>query len=229
MLLNYHWTFHEFKFTFFLWLISSKVAKFVMFWKKEFFFTLPKIIFSVIKIAGALRKEYTSCEHHRRKWKIKWQKLLIIYFIFLDTVPLLGLISREFLCIFFIFCRDNKAKKSAPWVPSLPNSSHLDAVPQATPINRNRVNMKKVRTFPLCFDDADPVAFHENATQQELLVPIRLDMEIEGQKLRDTFTWNKNGTHFLLLIFIHVEFSMDVLKYITLITYLLGQNRDITV
>ncbi|CAH0389233.1 unnamed protein product [Bemisia tabaci] len=88
--------------------------------------------------------------------------------------------------------RDNKAKKSAPWVPSLPNSSHLDAVPQATPINRNRVNMKKVRTFPLCFDDADPVAFHENATQQELLVPIRLDMEIEGQKLRDTFTWNKN-------------------------------------
>ncbi|KAJ9588301.1 hypothetical protein L9F63_018325 [Diploptera punctata] len=26
----------------------------------------------------------------------------------------------------------------------------------------------------------------------ELLVPIRLDMEIEGQKLRDTFTWNKN-------------------------------------
>lgn len=26
-----------------------------------------------------------------------------------------------------------------------------------------------------------------------MLVPIRLDMEIEGQKLRDTFTWNKNG------------------------------------
>lgn len=24
-------------------------------------------------------------------------------------------------------------------------------------------------------------------------MPIRLDMEIEGQKLRDTFTWNKNG------------------------------------
>lgn len=35
---------------------------------------------------------------------------------------------------------------------------------------------------------------HENAGQQELLVPIRLDMELEGQKLRDTFTWNKNET-----------------------------------
>lgn len=34
---------------------------------------------------------------------------------------------------------------------------------------------------------------HENATQSEVLVPIRLDMEIEGQKLRDAFTWNMNG------------------------------------
>jgi SWI/SNF-related matrix-associated actin-dependent regulator of chromatin subfamily B protein 1 len=33
----------------------------------------------------------------------------------------------------------------------------------------------------------------ENAQQIEDLVPIRLDMEIDGQKLRDTFTWNKNG------------------------------------
>ncbi|KAG9434983.1 SWI/SNF-related matrix-associated actin-dependent regulator of chromatin subfamily B member 1 [Apis mellifera carnica] len=88
--------------------------------------------------------------------------------------------------------REGKSKKSMPWVPSLPNSSHLDAVPQATPINRNRVHNKKVRTFPLCFDDTDPSANLENAAQQEMLVPIRLDMEIEGQKLRDTFTWNKN-------------------------------------
>ncbi|KAL0272848.1 UNVERIFIED_CONTAM: hypothetical protein PYX00_005672 [Menopon gallinae] len=86
----------------------------------------------------------------------------------------------------------SKSKKSMSWVPNLPNSSHLDAVPQATPINRNRVQNKKVRTFPLCFDDSDPNIVHENACQQEVLVPIRLDMEIEGQKLRDTFTWNKN-------------------------------------
>ena len=45
--------------------------------------------------------------------------------------------------------RESKAKKPVAWVPSLPNSSHLDAVPQATPINRNRVHNKKVRTFPL--------------------------------------------------------------------------------
>jgi SWI/SNF-related matrix-associated actin-dependent regulator of chromatin subfamily B protein 1 len=92
--------------------------------------------------------------------------------------------------------RESKSKKSMQWVPSLPNSSHLDAVPQATPINRNRVAAKKVRTFPLCFDDTDPELNSQNASQGELLVPIRLDMEIEGQKLRDTFTWNKNGSNF---------------------------------
>lgn len=43
--------------------------------------------------------------------------------------------------------REGKAKKSIQWVPSLPNSSHLDAVPQATPINRNRVSNKKVMIF----------------------------------------------------------------------------------
>lgn len=43
------------------------------------------------------------------------------------------------------------------------------------------------------YDDTEPANIHENANFSELLVPIRLDMEIEGQKLRDTFTWNKNG------------------------------------
>lgn len=88
--------------------------------------------------------------------------------------------------------RESKSKKQAPWVPTMPNSSHLDAVPQATPINRNRVHNKKVRTFPMCFDDTDPTSNIENAAQTEVLVPIRLDMELEGQKLRDTFTWNRN-------------------------------------
>ncbi|XP_065173065.1 SWI/SNF-related matrix-associated actin-dependent regulator of chromatin subfamily B member 1 isoform X1 [Atheta coriaria] len=88
--------------------------------------------------------------------------------------------------------RESKTKKNTQWVPSLPNSSHLDAVPQATTINRNRVATKKVRTFPLCFDDNEPQNHVENGNQSEILVPIRLDMEIEGQKLRDTFTWNKN-------------------------------------
>lgn len=43
------------------------------------------------------------------------------------------------------------------------------------------------------FDYTDASAAIDNAQQSEDLVPIRLDMEIEGQKLRDTFTWNKNG------------------------------------
>ena len=73
-------------------------------------------------------------------------------------------------------------------------SSHLDAVPQPSPINRNRVVHKKVRTFPMCFDDSEPAAIHENAQLPEVLVPIRLDFDIEGQKLRDTFLWNKNET-----------------------------------
>jgi len=88
--------------------------------------------------------------------------------------------------------KPKQLSKPTPAVPPMASSSHLDAVPQATPINRNRVNHKKVRTFPLCFDDTDPAAVHENAMQSECLVPIRLDMDIEGQKLRDTFVWNKN-------------------------------------
>ena len=46
----------------------------------------------------------------------------------------------------------------------------------------------------LCsYDDKNPAALYEAAQQQDILVPIRLDIDIEGQKLRDTFTWNKNG------------------------------------
>jgi hypothetical protein len=51
----------------------------------------------------------------------------------------------------------------------------------------------KHQIVSISFDDTDPSTIHENSNQPELLVPIRLDMEIEGQKLRDTFTWNRNG------------------------------------
>ena len=43
------------------------------------------------------------------------------------------------------------------------------------------------------YDDHDMAAIHEAAARPEVLVPIRLDIDIDGQKLRDTFTWNKNG------------------------------------
>ncbi|RWS28240.1 SWI/SNF-related matrix-associated actin-dependent regulator of chromatin subfamily B member 1-like protein [Leptotrombidium deliense] len=88
--------------------------------------------------------------------------------------------------------REPKSKR-ANWMPTIPNSSHhLDAVPCSTPVSRSRLSHKKVRTFPLLYDDLDPAAIYENSSQTEVLVPIRLDMEIDGHKLRDTFTWSKN-------------------------------------
>lgn len=125
--------------------------------------------------------------------------------------------------------RENKAKKASSWVPSLPNSSHLDAVPQATPINRNRVCNKKVRTFPLCFDDTDPMACMENASLTEVLVPIRLDMEIDGQKLRDTFTWNKNEALISPEIFAEVlcdDLDLNPSAFVPAISQAIRQQLD---
>lgn len=44
------------------------------------------------------------------------------------------------------------------------------------------------------YDDKNPSTLYEAASYTEALVPVRLDIDIEGQKLRDTFTWNKTGT-----------------------------------
>lgn len=44
----------------------------------------------------------------------------------------------------------------------------------------------------MCYDDLEPTLLQDNADQGDDLVPVRLDMEIEGTKLRDTFTWNRN-------------------------------------
>ena len=43
------------------------------------------------------------------------------------------------------------------------------------------------------YEDNSAAAIHQNVAQPEVLVPVRLDMEVKGQKLRDTFCWNKNG------------------------------------
>ncbi|VDD80638.1 unnamed protein product [Mesocestoides corti] len=89
---------------------------------------------------------------------------------------------------------------SGRWVSSVPNTSfHLDSVPCPTPIgagasaarSRSNKTTSKVSSFPICLDDSDPVAYHENAQQPEHLVPIRLDIEFDGVKLRDCFTWNR--------------------------------------
>lgn len=91
--------------------------------------------------------------------------------------------------------RESKPSKRINWVSTLPTSSHhLDAVPCSTAIAKipSRLQNKRVRTFPMIYDDLDPAALHQISNVNELLVPIRLDMEIEGHKLRDTFVWNKN-------------------------------------
>lgn len=49
--------------------------------------------------------------------------------------------------LIFKFFRE-KNKRGNNWAQSLRPEQHLDAVPSATPINRNRINPKK-RTFPL--------------------------------------------------------------------------------
>ena len=43
------------------------------------------------------------------------------------------------------------------------------------------------------YDDKNPSILYEAAMMPEVLVPVRLDIDIDGQKLRDTFVWNKNG------------------------------------
>ena len=55
------------------------------------------------------------------------------------------------------------------------------------------LNIINENVFFFSFDDSDPAQIHDNSNQPEQLIPIRLDMEIDGQKLRDCFTWNKNG------------------------------------
>uniref|UniRef100_F6PHE6 SWI/SNF Subunit INI1 DNA binding domain-containing protein n=1 Tax=Ciona intestinalis TaxID=7719 RepID=F6PHE6_CIOIN len=115
----------------------------------------------------------------------------------------------------------NKQKRSSQWVPTLPNSSHhLDAVPCATSITHIPQSKKKIRTFPFCYDDRRPAAIHSNAAQPEVLVPIRLDMEVDGQKLRDTFCWNKNEQLITPEMFAEVlcdDLDLNALTFVPLI------------
>ena len=86
------------------------------------------------------------------------------------------------------------ATGAGSWYGQLSSGAHhLDAVPCSTPTVHTRLGHKKLRTFPLCYDDTEPTAIAENAAQSEVLVPVRLDMELDGYKLRDAFCWNNNG------------------------------------
>ncbi|XP_065830577.1 SWI/SNF-related matrix-associated actin-dependent regulator of chromatin subfamily B member 1-like [Oscarella lobularis] len=91
-----------------------------------------------------------------------------------------------------------QAKRLPAWAPPLAalpvGSHHLDPVPCATPICQSKVGQKKIGTANLMdvLDEMDSATIRDNASQPEVLVPIRLDLDIEGHKLRDTFMWNKN-------------------------------------
>lgn len=53
------------------------------------------------------------------------------------------------------------------------------------------------------YDDMDTDSIVMNADQPEDLIPIRLDMEFDGQKLRDCFVWNRNGKALMKLSKFH--------------------------
>jgi hypothetical protein len=57
---------------------------------------------------------------------------------------------------------------------------HMDAVPVSTPVGICLKNRKKTRTFPVLLDHSDE-KLKVNSEADDSLVPIRLDMEIEGK------------------------------------------------
>lgn len=124
--------------------------------------------------------------------------------------------------------RIDKNKRSN-WLPTLSTNSHyLDAVPSATPINRNQTAIRK-KLFPLCFDYQNPEAALDNAQQDEELVPIRLDIEIDGQKLRDTFTWNKNERIITPEMFAEIlcdDLDLNIITFVPAIAQAIRQQLE---
>ncbi|KAM3723704.1 SWI/SNF-related matrix-associated actin-dependent regulator of chromatin subfamily B member [Dirofilaria immitis] len=83
---------------------------------------------------------------------------------------------------------------TGPWLGQQVSSGshHLESVPCSTPVAHARGHMK-TRDFASSPDDLDMYKrILDNADQSEELIPIRLDMELEGVKLRDTFCYNRN-------------------------------------
>ena len=58
----------------------------------------------------------------------------------------------------------------------------MDAVPCSTPVAHIQKSRKKIRTFPTINGESEEKII-ENALEKDELVPIRLDMEIEGKIL----------------------------------------------
>ena len=59
-------------------------------------------------------------------------------------------------------------------------SHHLDAVPTSTPVYIVPKHKKKIRSYPMFLNSFIDKKSAENADEEEVLVPIRMDMELEG-------------------------------------------------
>uniref|UniRef100_A0AC34GQZ6 SWI/SNF-related matrix-associated actin-dependent regulator of chromatin subfamily B member 1 n=1 Tax=Panagrolaimus sp. ES5 TaxID=591445 RepID=A0AC34GQZ6_9BILA len=71
---------------------------------------------------------------------------------------------------------------------------HLESIPCSTPASGGRGKIRH-REHIYSFDNpAKLEALEKNANLAEDLVPIRLDMDIDGIRLRDTFCYNRNET-----------------------------------
>ncbi|VDN53888.1 unnamed protein product [Dracunculus medinensis] len=88
----------------------------------------------------------------------------------------------------------NARSGTGPWLGQQVSSGshHLESVPCSTPIAHARGHFK-ARELVWSPDEQEMYKYVlENAEQSEDLIPIRLDMELEGIKLRDTFCYNRN-------------------------------------
>ncbi|KAF8357372.1 snfc-5, partial [Pristionchus pacificus] len=73
-------------------------------------------------------------------------------------------------------------------------SHHLESVPCSTPLAHARGRLRP-REGIYCAEDLNMAKkVMANADTPEDLIPIRLDMELDGIKLRDTFCYNRNET-----------------------------------
>lgn len=81
--------------------------------------------------------------------------------------------------VFKLIFISDKSTSGAPADTQPQAQQHMDAVPCSTPVAHISKNRKKVRSFPLLLDHSEE-SLDDNARMEDALVPIRLDMEIEG-------------------------------------------------
>ncbi|CAJ0949656.1 unnamed protein product, partial [Mesorhabditis belari] len=87
-----------------------------------------------------------------------------------------------------------KAAPTSGWIGQqvTTGSHHLESVPASHPSAHGRGKFKTKDSIYSTEDLEQARKLLDNADKPEDLIPIRLDMEIDGIKLRDTFCYNRN-------------------------------------